>query len=102
MNRDGLPQTGSLSLVPKDERDSVLVIAPKFLAPVDTSEINNQTNILIWQEDEAPPEYPMAHSWRYGADALNDPVSSYGSIDHLVEYLSPASKFPNLKLVSIA
>ncbi|KAL3939075.1 MAG: hypothetical protein SGBAC_006141, partial [Bacillariaceae sp.] len=92
----------ALSLVPKDERDSVLVIAPKFLAPVDISGINNQTNFLIWQEDEAPPEYPMAHSWRYGADALNGPVSSYGAIDHLVKYLSTASKFPNLKLVSIA
>ncbi|CAJ1967342.1 unnamed protein product [Cylindrotheca closterium] len=98
----------ALSLVPEGERDSVLVIAPKFLAPVD---LNNSTdiknkNFLIWQEDEAPPKYPMAHSWRYGADALNAPVSSYEAIDRLVEYLTATMNqrqiFPNLKLVTVA
>lgn len=96
----------ALSLVSEAERDTVLVIAPKFLAPGD---LNSTDPFLLWQEDEDPPNYPMAHSWRYGADALNAPISSYAAIDRLVEYLVTAKRgpdgqplFPYLKQISIA
>jgi len=107
------------SLIPQAERGSVLIVAPLFLAPSDLKQkgkhhqhhhqFQNQTQFLYWQNHEKQPKYPISHSWRYGADALNAPVSSYEALDRLVEHLvsftAPGTDsnrcFPNLQQVTI-
>jgi pimeloyl-ACP methyl ester carboxylesterase len=117
----------SLSLVPKEERDKVLVITPRFLAPDDIdgiiAEYVENNNIWFYQEDDetvsdgsAPPHlefliwqdkssdgFPLSHTWRYGADAMSAPISSFDALDRLVAFLDRTkSIFPNLKQVSVA
>jgi pimeloyl-ACP methyl ester carboxylesterase len=81
---------------------SILVIAPKFASPEDISDRNRIYNLLIW--DDHSPIIPLSHSWRYGADAMNDNhssnISSYATIDYLVDYLIEI--LPNLHQVTVA
>lgn len=90
----------ALSLLDDDFDDTVLVIAPKFASPQDGD--LGIDNLLVWTDDPTP-EHPLAHSWRYGADSIHAPISSYGTLDKLVDYLVQATvQFPNLKRVVVA
>jgi pimeloyl-ACP methyl ester carboxylesterase len=94
----------ALSILPKHERDNVLVLAPKFLAPSDDDDDDNKDGkFLVWQDEETQ-DHPLSHSWRYGADALNAPVSSYETLDRLTDFLVQAAplRFPKLKHIVIA
>eukprot|EP00934_Nitzschia_sp_Nitz4_P001266 Nitzschia sp. Nitz4//scaffold248_size28759//17396//18460//NITZ4_008110-RA/size28759-processed-gene-0.17-mRNA-1//-1//CDS//3329543995//1266//frame0 len=76
-----------------------LIVAPLFAAPDDGPLLDN---ILQW-EDRLDENHLLAHSWRYGADALNAPISSYDVLDSLVEYLVAARvQYPNIKRIAIA
>ena len=99
------------SVVPSHIRSKVLVIAPKFLSPEDISLLSDddndleRTQYLYWQDHHVADKYPVPHVWRYGADALNAPnISSYTTIDKMVEYLveNAPTQFPNLKRISVA
>jgi len=97
----------ALSLIPKGERGKVLILTPKFLAPEDEEDYElykeDGTEFLIWQ-DESNDKYPLSHTWRYGADALNAPLSSYETLDRLLEFLVLAApvRFPSLQQISVA
>lgn len=82
-----------------DDDDTVLVLAPKFLAPSDQDTDNSTTPFLVWQETE-DETHPMSHTWRYGADALNAPISSYEALDRLTEYL--ATQLYSIKQITVA
>ncbi|CAJ1967340.1 unnamed protein product [Cylindrotheca closterium] len=115
----GCPYGFSCAVRPENPKDrgSVLILAPRFLAPSDMKhkrknqhQFQNQTTteFLYWQNSEKQPKYAISHSWRYGADALNAPVSSYEAVDRLVEHLvsftAPGTDtrcFSNLRQVSI-
>lgn len=46
---------------------------------------------------------PIAHTWRYGADAVNAPISSYEAMDAMVEALAfDTDRFPNLEQIVVA
>jgi len=72
--------------------ENVLVVAPIFLAPEDgiyavpviMDDFMEMRQPMVWNET-----YPIAHTWRYGADALfpNDEYSSYDVMDAIVEGL---------------
>jgi pimeloyl-ACP methyl ester carboxylesterase len=86
----------ALSVVPEIVDESVLVIAPLFASPEDGPLLDN---LLVWADHGGP----LSHSWRYGADAINAPVSSYGALDELVEYLAHANvQFPNVRQIAVA
>lgn len=116
-----------LSLVPKEQQDKVLVLAPRFLAPDDIEDVIVEyvktNHVWFYQEEdetetdeESPPHkeylvwenevtdaFPLAHSWRYGADAINADISSYETLDRVIAYLVRSKgRFPNLKQVSVA
>jgi pimeloyl-ACP methyl ester carboxylesterase len=87
----------ALSIAPSKTR--TLVIAPRFAAMEDDNLLENQ---LVWAEKRDEGHF-LPHSWRYGADALNAPVSSYETLDLLVEYLAQATvQYPNLQRISVA
>jgi pimeloyl-ACP methyl ester carboxylesterase len=92
----------ALSLIPKNDDGKVLVLAPKFASPEDTKELPSDENFLIWQDHGE--DLLISHSWRYGADAMNAPISSYAALDRLVEFLVQARRvqFPNLSQISLA
>jgi pimeloyl-ACP methyl ester carboxylesterase len=87
----------ALSLLPQND-ERVLVLAPKFASPEDKL----PENFLIWQDHGE--NLPLSHTWRYGADAMNAPISSYAALDRLVESLVHARRvqFPNLSRISVA
>ena len=67
------------------KQDKVLVIAPKFVADIDHDDRSRFQNILYWSE--RGPDVSLAHTWRYGADAVNTAFentskSHYGNIDN--------------------
>jgi len=78
--------------------NSTLVIAPLFASPEDGNVVDN---VLIWADHD--DRYPLSHSWRYGADAMNAPISSYAVLDALVKHLSSATvQFPHLRRIAVA
>lgn len=82
----------------KDRRESTLVITPLFSSPEDAGLMGS---LLLWADHDV--RYPLSHSWRYGADAMNAPISSYQVLDSIVEYLESATvSFPNLKRIAVA
>jgi pimeloyl-ACP methyl ester carboxylesterase len=92
----------SLSLLDNAENtmESTLIITPIFAAPEDTYLVLD--NILVWA-DQTNETYPLSHSWRYGADALNAPISSYSVLDSMVKYLESATiQFPKLRRIAVA
>ncbi|KAG7364297.1 hypothetical protein IV203_037499 [Nitzschia inconspicua] len=90
-----------LENVVNDNYNKYLVIAPYFAADTDTKERNMVDNLLYWAERGETA--PLGHTWRYGADALNYNISSYGSLDSMLEYIiSSNSQFPNLHKVVVA
>lgn len=89
----------AMASTPHDQRDSTLVIVPRFLAPedgpVNTTTLTNVT-LLRWDEN-----IPVPHTWRYGADALNTTISSYQAMDVLLERLNK-NDFPSLQRIVVA
>ena len=72
--------------------DSVLVLAPRFLAkedgPVKTFRPSNSsedgiTRALRWNDTD-----PIPHTWRYGADSIDGNTSSFEAMDALVEHFA--------------
>jgi len=100
---------------------NVLVLAPRFLAkedgdiyvPVPSS--SQTTKDPEQQQNSSSMRRPMkwnvtdpiAHAWRYGANALppSHDVSSYDAVDALVEYFSvrsgPGRRFANMKEIIV-
>ena len=87
--------------------DSVLIIAPRFLAVEDGDiDIYNDenskfdlVNIMRWNVT-----YPIPHSWRYGANALppSHRISSYDALDSMVEHFASSSLlYPNLENIVV-
>jgi hypothetical protein len=93
-------------------QDEILIIAPRFLAVADGFE--EEPLFLRWNET-----WPIAHTWRYGAESLpfstissghhsstrstsGITVSSYAAVDALLEHIVfDTSRFPNLERVIV-
>jgi len=96
-----------VSSIPKEfSSTSVLVVAPRFLAPRDgpvniTATMENGQHpppLLEWNETD-----PIPHTWRYGANAINSEISSYDAMDTLLERLVlDNDRFPLLERVVVA
>ena len=88
----------AVASIPTNQRDSTLVLAPRFLAPSDgqVNATNSSVTLLRWDED-----FPVEHTWRYGADAIKTDISSYQTMDVLVEQLD-RTQFPLLELIVVA
>jgi pimeloyl-ACP methyl ester carboxylesterase len=86
----------ALPIMDQDSDNStILLVAPWFKAPSDphsprhvrssahppstTIHTVHGFNPLVWNEYG-----PIFHTWRYGADAVNAPVSSYAAMDALI------------------
>ena len=68
-------------IMPRAQRNNTLLIAPRFLAPADGPQrTKHDVPLLRWNETD-----PIAHTWRYGADALNSNISSFEAMDRFVE-----------------
>ena len=83
--------------------EHVLVVAPWFLAPSDGDVPPGFAPgreggwPLHWEDNPRP----IAHTWRYGGDAIEEPISSFDAIDELVEYFSDRSLFPSLERLAV-
>jgi hypothetical protein len=72
---------------------STLLIAPQFLATIDTNAFNEPADVLSWRGD----------AWMAGDPAANAvPVASYAVLDAIVQRLADRRLFPALKSVVIA
>jgi len=87
-------------LLPKD----VLVVAPLFAAPTDDIPPNTYSSSLPYIRWDA--QYPIFHTWRYGAESVPDgssnnniTISSFGAMDVLLERLCDRNHFPNLQRI---
>lgn len=88
----------ALALLDSDNMDSTLIITPLYAAPEDGPILDN---ILVWADSDA--QHPLSHTFRYGADALNEPISSYAVLDDIVQYLSSATvQYPKLSRIAVA
>ncbi|KAL7535705.1 hypothetical protein ACHAXR_006677 [Thalassiosira sp. AJA248-18] len=98
----------------KKQDEQILVIAPWFLAPADgqpdsSSSPSSSSSLpfLQWVDDA-----PIEHTFRYGAESIDVPVSSssstmttissYGAMDVLLETLCNKTNYPNLERIVIA
>lgn len=102
------------SALPADQQDpstsNTMVVAPWFLTPYDmpvniTSETAGSTvEPLVWADVTMAGNDlgPMYHSWRWGADAINADISSYGTIDAIVDrVLQDTVRFPSLESIVV-
>lgn len=72
---------------------SVLLIAPQFLATIDTHGGDVADDVLRWR----------GNAWMAGDDAVGGaPISSYAVLDAMVARLADRQRFPNLKHIVIA
>lgn len=83
--------------------EHVLVVAPWFLAPSDG---DVPPGFVPGREGGWPLHWedqprPIAHTWRYGGDAIEEPISSFDAIDELVGYLSERSLFPSMERIAV-
>jgi pimeloyl-ACP methyl ester carboxylesterase len=68
----------SVLAVAQRQEQSVLVVAPRF--PIATEASDAAT--LVWKDDNG------AGPWRYGANAVSHPVSSFAVMDQLLQVVS--------------
>jgi hypothetical protein len=105
LNADDYVCGGQAAIPPGVDPATVLVVAPLFAAPVDppVQTTDPTRKVLVWNDYESPPEFPFAHSFRYGANAIDTTISSFEIMDHLVEYLSRAAPvhFPHLERIVV-
>jgi pimeloyl-ACP methyl ester carboxylesterase len=93
--------TQNLQNLVNDNYHKYLVIAPYFAAAKDTEERSLVENLLYWADKGQA--VPLGHTWRYGADALNYNISSYGALDSMMEFIiSAKDRFPNLQQIVMA
>ncbi|GKY93879.1 hypothetical protein MPSEU_000354800 [Mayamaea pseudoterrestris] len=89
--------------------DTTLIVAPWFLAPgsqaaaasssSSDSSSDSSSEPLYWEDENGP----IYHTWRYGADAMNAPVSAYAAVDVLLDYVATSiMQFPKLRNVIVA
>jgi hypothetical protein len=102
------------SALPTEEQDpstsSIMIVAPWFLVPADmpvnitTSTTGNASATpLVWADFVLDEVEPVYHTWRYGADAINAPISSYATVDAIVDrVLQDIVRFPSLKRIVVA
>ena len=94
---------GAVQLQEQYPPESVLIVSPHFLVPEDGEPgfEPSQTGALPLRWNET---HPIAHTWRYGADSIVGEVSSYDSMDNLLDHfvLDPKSLYPNLEAITIA
>ena len=94
---------GTIQLQSRYPPDSVMVISPHFLVPEDFEPDFKPTQAgalpLRWNET-----YPIEHTWRYGADSIGGGVSSFDTIDSLLDHfiLDRRGFYPNLEAMAIA
>jgi pimeloyl-ACP methyl ester carboxylesterase len=75
------------------DTDSTLLIAPQFLATLDTRVHNEPADLLRWKGD----------AWMGGEAARGPlPISSYAVLDAIVTRLADRKLFPNLQHVVVA
>ena len=85
--------------------ESVLVVAPRFLAPedgpLDGFRPSRGRGVLPLRWNETSP---IPHTWRYGADSIQGGISSYAALDALLEHfaLDPGGIYPNLETIVLA
>ena len=87
--------------------DNTLIIAPWFLAPADgepESSSSSTLPFLHWVDDA-----PVEHTFRYGAESItsssttiSSSISSYATMDLLLETLCNTHNYPNLKRIVVA
>jgi hypothetical protein len=105
LNADDYICGGQAAIPPGVDPSTILVVAPIFAAPVNppvqTTDPTRQ--VLVWNDYVAPPEAPLPHSFRYGANAIDTNISSFAIIDHMVEYLSRVAplQFPHLERIVV-
>ena len=102
---------GAVSSLPKDQQDpsnaTIMVLSPWFLDPADDNDDDDDDNSI---PIPLPPNTlrwwdtgPLYHTWRYGADAINSPLSSFAAMDRLVERLvEDPVRFPALSRILVA
>lgn len=95
-----------LSLIEDDDSNkrSTMILAPKFASINDHMEEEEESNsrFLVWEDLVYAYNDFLWHIWRYGADAVNAPVSSYAALDGLVEHLvNDKDRFPNLQQITM-
>ena len=94
---------GTIQLQSRYTPDSVLVVSPHFLVPEDVEPDFKPTQAgalpLRWNET-----YPIEHTWRYGAESIRGGVSSFDTIDSLLDHfiLDQRYFYPNLEAIAIA
>lgn len=84
---------------------NVLVLAPWFASVNDEyPHVSNATTpqMLVWDDVVRADDSFYWHTWRYGANANNAPISSFDALDKILEYLvSSNDQFPNLERISL-
>lgn len=90
--------------------ENVVVIAPRFLSVLDdilvipvpafyNQENPKRVSPMVWNET-----YPIAHTWRFGADAIHpsQDISSYDAMDSIIEFFTANKRFQNLERIVVA
>lgn len=88
-----------MSSIPAGLESSTMVLSPWFLSPNDTAPVGLAGNLLRWNDTG-----PIAHTWRYGAEATHARISSYETMDRLVKAImfNKDDRFPNLQRIVVA
>ena len=99
------------SALPIEEQDpatsSIMVVAPWFLAPYDLPvNITGDSGAtpLVWSDVAwgGSDLGPVYHTWRWGADATNADISSYATVDAIVNrILEDPVRFPSLENIVV-
>lgn len=91
-----------------DNNGTTMILAPKFASVRDnlaeTYGSYNDYKFLEWDDyAEANDEF-LWHTWRYGSDAANAPISSFAALDQFVQTLVDETygRFPNLQQITLA
>ena len=100
-----------LSLIQGDNsnnytNNTTIIIAPKFASVNDNMEEYQKeissNKFLVWNDQAKAYDDLLWHTWRYGANAANAPISSYTALDYLLEHLvENTARFPNLQHITI-
>ena len=96
---------GNAALPPEErnpENSTVLLLAPWFLAPEDGPVDDRIQNELRWDLYGQDEEHTSYH-WRYGGNALDSTISSFGAIDELLNrIMDDPIRFPQLRRIIVA
>jgi hypothetical protein len=104
----------SAALPSHTDPNSVLIVAPWFLAPDDgpvtltptASQRQLTLDPLRWTDMPGPvDDSPQQHTWRYGASAVQMPLlsnfSSLAVLDRFQDYFADRRKFPRLRQIVV-